>query len=221
MIDEIYRTKQCDGHLNFEAIADGLGFHLGEIFEEIYPGYGRDLVTLLLTPGTIGDIDWADDKPGVLTITGNENGEVITITDEPLVNLIPLLCGLLQYCAWHADGQTDAAWRHLVGFSQIVAKIRADMRAIEAQARLSPGVEMSDVKNIFAVYGVAGAKKKHEPARLLKRWALDQSKNMRGADADIARKLVAHIPSDLADVSKNPERFIYDAIRAARNKFVN
>lgn len=69
-------------------------------------------------------------------------------------------------------------------------------------------------KESLAQAGAKGAAAKHKGAAELKAWALQKAASMRGADADIARKLSAQIPADLADVSKSPERFIYDALRS-------
>ena len=47
----------------------------------------------------------------------------------------------------------------------------------------------------------------------LKAWALGEAKEMRNAHMDIARNLAARLPAHLADISKDPERLIYDALR--------
>jgi len=69
----------------------------------------------------------------------------------------------------------------------------------------------------LAISGSLGAKAKHEKTAKLKAWALEKAADMRDQDIDIARKLSAQLPIELADVSKNAERLIYDALRA-RNK---
>jgi hypothetical protein len=64
--------------------------------------------------------------------------------------------------------------------------------------------------------GAKGALVKLQPYAALKTWALEKAVGMRDQDVDIARKLSAQIPEHLADVSKNPERLIYEALRAQR-----
>lgn len=65
--------------------------------------------------------------------------------------------------------------------------------------------------------GTKGAKAKNQLTNQLKVWALEQAAVMRGDDRAISRKLSAQIPEHLAEASKAPERFIYDALRT-RNK---
>ncbi len=68
----------------------------------------------------------------------------------------------------------------------------------------------------FSRAGAKGAAAAHKKRWELKQWALSESTKLRGADADIARRLAAMLPHELADVSKSPERLIYDALREAR-----
>lgn len=65
-----------------------------------------------------------------------------------------------------------------------------------------------------SINGKKGALSLHGPRTELKNWALAQAKSNRGAHKDIARKLASQIPEHLVDVSKDPERLIYDALRA-------
>lgn len=62
--------------------------------------------------------------------------------------------------------------------------------------------------------GKKGALALHGPRAELKAWALSQAKGNRGSHKDIARELAAQIPKHLADISKDPDRLIYDALRA-------
>lgn len=75
--------------------------------------------------------------------------------------------------------------------------------------------EKIDRKSSLSKAGTNGAQSLHRPAAELKSWALSQATIHRGSDKDIARKLAAQIPKHLADASKDPERLIYDALRAA------
>ena len=65
-----------------------------------------------------------------------------------------------------------------------------------------------------SVNGKKGALLLHGPRTELKAWALSQAKGNRGSHKDIACALAAQIPKHLADISKDPERLIYDALRA-------
>ena len=62
--------------------------------------------------------------------------------------------------------------------------------------------------------GKKGAQSLHGPRIELKAWALAQAKSNRGSHKDIARKLATQIPQHLANASKDPERLIYDTLRA-------
>ncbi|QJC57151.1 hypothetical protein HC248_02467 [Polaromonas vacuolata] len=64
--------------------------------------------------------------------------------------------------------------------------------------------------------GLAGQEVRHRKTRELKLWVFSMAASMRDHHAGIARKLSAQIPDHLACVSKNPERFIYDALRTRR-----
>ena len=64
--------------------------------------------------------------------------------------------------------------------------------------------------------GKKGAQVKHQGVSRLKQWAVSEAKGARGADKEISRQLALRIPGELVAVSKDPERVIYDAIRAAR-----
>lgn len=93
-----------------------------------------------------------------------------------------------------------------------VAMGNAGMRAGEIQAMSNDFLR----KKSLSEAGAKGALVKLQPYGLLKTWALAQAVGMRDQDIDIARRLSAQIPEHLADVSKNPERLIYDALRAQR-----
>ena len=213
MIDEIYRTKQGDGYLSFDEIADGLVRELGGIYEEIYPGAGERLVDIFLVQGHITGTDW-DGDPGMLILQGF--GDDITITDPVIIGCINILAVLAQIRRWHADYSADRAWMHLVGFSQAVVELRSQKSSIKAQYESTPGAGMVDVRRLLSIYGAAGAAKKHQLARELKEWALNEAKAMRGSHMDIARRLAALVPERLDKGSKNHQRLIYDALRSEK-----
>ena len=70
---------------------------------------------------------------------------------------------------------------------------------------------------MLSVAGLNGSAVKHSKPRALKAWAEQRAKTMKGADLDIARRLAAQIPEHLTGASKNPERLIYEHLRARRN----
>lgn len=69
-------------------------------------------------------------------------------------------------------------------------------------------------KKILSKAGMSGAKVRHELSNKFKEWVLQECANLRGSDADIARKLVKKIPGHLVAASKSPERLIYDTLRS-------
>lgn len=80
----------------------------------------------------------------------------------------------------------------------------------------SPATHEAKRRQVLSVAGKMGAKAKHQKPNELKNWALSQAKRLHGADAVVARKLAAMLPTELADASKNPGRLIYDTLREAR-----
>jgi len=67
-----------------------------------------------------------------------------------------------------------------------------------------------------ANWGRAGGIERHRHTRALKDWALAEAARMQGPDRQLARQLAARMPSRFVDVSEDPVRLIYDAIRAKR-----
>ena len=68
----------------------------------------------------------------------------------------------------------------------------------------------------LASWGRAGGLERHKGTRDLKNWALSEASRMQGNDRSIARSLSNRIPEKYLDVSEDPARLIYDAIRANR-----
>jgi hypothetical protein len=64
--------------------------------------------------------------------------------------------------------------------------------------------------------GRRGAAVRHQGTSDLKAWALKQAGGLVAADIDIARALADRLPAHFQKVSKDPERLIYDALRARR-----
>ena len=69
-------------------------------------------------------------------------------------------------------------------------------------------------RNILSKAGAKGALVRLQPNAELKRWALEKGGKL-GASKAISRRLAAQLPPHLADVSKEPERLIYDALRSS------
>lgn len=67
-----------------------------------------------------------------------------------------------------------------------------------------------------AHHGKAGAKVRLGPVNELKNWALSEAEKMQGADMAIARRLGQKVPQHLANVSVDPQRLIYEALRTRR-----
>lgn len=80
----------------------------------------------------------------------------------------------------------------------------------------SPMTHEAKRRQALSEAGKLGAQAKHRKPGELKDWAISQAAQLRGADAVVARRLAAKLPIELADVSKNPERLIYDALREAK-----
>ena len=71
-------------------------------------------------------------------------------------------------------------------------------------------------KALLSSAGSRGAVSRNARYAELKAWALDKAIRMHGSDVDVARRLSASLPTELADVSKDPERLIYEALRARK-----
>ena len=64
--------------------------------------------------------------------------------------------------------------------------------------------------------GRAVGQRRHAKTNELKKWALDRALEERGSEMQIARQLVDEITTNLVNVSSDPERLIYEALRARR-----
>lgn len=71
-------------------------------------------------------------------------------------------------------------------------------------------------KAVLSEAGRQGAIAKNLGHKRLKEWALGEAKEMKNAHTDIARRLAARLPANFADVSRNPERLIYEALRSVK-----
>ena len=89
--------------------------------------------------------------------------------------------------------------------TRVEAKIKADTRNDNDKRR----------KEMLSAAGRQGATVRNQQYQELKAWARKKAEGMKDPQRDIARKLAARLPLHLADVSKEPERLIYDALRSS------
>ena len=128
-----------------------------------------------------------------------------------------------------AFGRADPLVIELLKMNKALAELATDTAAmLKAVIESIPTIRSSEKtrvwlmlrrekKSALAKAGLSGARSKHSKPRALKAWAEQQAKAMKGAELDIARRLAARIPEHLAGASKNPERLIYEHLRARRN----
>lgn len=89
---------------------------------------------------------------------------------------------------------------------------------IAAKSVKDLSAERQRKKKILSKAGMSGAKVRHELTNKFKEWVLQECANLRGSDADIARKLANKIPGHLVAASKSPARLIYDTLRSKKDK---
>lgn len=101
----------------------------------------------------------------------------------------------------------------LIALADAGASVAAMMieSPIDKEAMRQVQAKRAEMLSTAGRIGAEGRKKKYAGLKL---WALDQAKVMRGADKDIARRLVLKLPTHLAEASIDPQRLIYDALRA-------
>jgi len=82
------------------------------------------------------------------------------------------------------------------------------------------GIEamLLDLKKNRSEAGKKGGAEKNAKFDKLRQWGLTEAQKIHGSDKQIARKLVRSIPKDLAEISADPERFIYETLLAAKKK---
>ena len=68
----------------------------------------------------------------------------------------------------------------------------------------------------LAKAGARGAQIRTQKYEPIKTWAMQMAATMKADDKRIARILARQLPAHLQDVSDDPERLIYDALRASR-----
>ena len=75
-------------------------------------------------------------------------------------------------------------------------------------------------KSLATEAGRKGLANRNAPIRELKEWVIQEAAMQRGSHKGIARELAKRIPKHLEEASKDPERLIYDTLRAAKKPSV-
>lgn len=72
-------------------------------------------------------------------------------------------------------------------------------------------------KQLLSEAGRKEAAARNKATNALKDWAIGKASSMQGSDKGIARKLELEIPPELINVSIDPQRLIYEALRSRRS----
>jgi hypothetical protein len=123
------------------------------------------------------------------------------------------LGALLDTATWLGYAEASHLPNVLGSVQEHVGWVRA---ALEAEEETERGLAAMAAEAKARQTGSEGARRKNARTNALKQWALDEAKSMRGADADIARKLAQRMPPEHHEHAKtlvNPERIIYLALR--------
>lgn len=154
------------------------------------------------------------DDPQISEFTEFVNAKVALHTpDNPILILLCLTAAAMSMMSFHAANQPERpAWLSLIRAAEHLAMLEGlvGSSVFEREAR---SLKLSEG-------GKKGATVRHQAISRLKQWAVSEAQTARGADKEISRQLVLKIPRELADVSRDPERVIYEAIRAARKSGV-
>lgn len=140
------------------------------------------------------------------------------------------LCGLAPFIPRNAIAFVGSAYTTLLavrngerGYDSTQNKLEGVVHAARGWGRAAGILESANLlliessrKKMLSDAGQKGATAKNAGTRHLRNWAIDTASKMRGADIDLSRQLAARLPLQLADVSKSPQRLIYDALRARK-----
>lgn len=96
------------------------------------------------------------------------------------------------------------------------ASLCAEIGAINTENLMTVSKENINRKINLSNAGTKGAVTKHAGFRELKAWALEKAKTMRCSQQQIALKLSFDLPDHLKNVSKDPKRLIYEALRLSK-----
>ena len=86
----------------------------------------------------------------------------------------------------------------------------------EKIAKEERGKVQAEIRATLSAAGLLGAISRSQRYEPIKQWALEKAGNMRGAHKQIARNLSSVLPEHLKRISDDPERLIYDTLRAPK-----
>lgn len=154
-------------------------------------------------------LGWTDDPTNPEWIEFVEAQAVAHTPENQLLVLMHLVAAAMSLmCFEQSDCVERPAWGCLIRVAEHLAQIEGLVFSTVAE-RAARSIKLSKE-------GKKGAYAKHQGISRLKQWAVLEAQTARGADKEISRRLALRIPAELADASKDPERVIYDAIRATR-----
>lgn len=120
----------------------------------------------------------------------------------------------------------EALSERLIKAGKMLAGLGNSMPTIRKEIQLTTTQKVRRAQSAKkSIHGTHGAIAKHVPHQKIKAWALESSKNIKGSLKDKSRHLAKIIPPNLKfkngmdgeEVSKEPERLIYEHLRADSN----
>ena len=189
-----------------------------ELFQECWQSIGeRDRLQDQFNELCKEDETLTDESPAVLEL--NKLLDSANTRYERLANA----CPDVSYVCFNALSLSYSELQTALDYD-LIGKIKALISAAEFRGTASTfgkafkAVTQAELdkprRNILSKAGAKGALVRLQPYAELKRWALEKGGKL-GASKDVARRLAAQLPAHLADVSKEPERLIYDALRTS------
>ena len=129
--------------------------------------------------------------------------------EEPKILVLWLYAAARELLFVRQSGLDDATrWSLLIRAAESISQVSGYAYGVASKLKA--------IKRERSESGKKGAQSKHQLTKKLKAWAVEKAQTLRGADMEISRQLALRIPGELVAVSRDPERVIYDAIRAAR-----
>lgn len=191
--------RTIESYMEVDLADDDTGPSASELF-------GRDGLPLDLGSSFIARLDVTEDDDEVPPMTSVGSGRWLSIR---------------QHLAAVALFQLDRATTALrEADSRAVAALLWDthdlfesMNTLDEQALIE---DLTAAPEVAArEHGRRGGVVRHRHTAELKRWAVAKAATMRGSQVEIARALAYTLPAEMRNASKDPERLIYDALRAA------
>ena len=131
------------------------------------------------------------------------------VCNDPKILVLWLYAAARELLFVRQSGLDDATrWSLLIRAAESISQVSGYAYGVVSK--------LEAIKQERSESGKKGAQSKHQLTKKLKVWAVEKAQTLRGADMEISRRLVLDMPDELVNVSKNPERAIYEAIRAAR-----